>query len=87
MSSSTDNNGGPYPTLPPDVPTDRCPACGMPEPSHADWYEAQYGHPPHRPATNPDGTAKGSRGALWCVLGVAFLAIVAVLAIVALGGP
>ena len=40
-----------------------------------------------KPAMNEDGTAKGSRGALWCVLGVAFLAIVAVLAIVALGGP
>ena len=38
------------------------------------------------PPMNPDGTAKGSRGALWCVLGVLFLAIVAVLAIVALGG-
>ena len=69
------------PTLPPDVP---CPK-SIGECPH--WTGTHCQHGIEWPATNPDGTAKGSRGALWCVLGVLFLAVIAVLVIVVASAP
>ena len=71
------------PHLPPDVPCPKVGDCPHWTGTHCRHFVGSQ----RWPATNPDGTAKGSRGAPWCVLGVAFLAIVAVLAIVAATAP
>jgi len=62
------------PHLPPDIPADRCPACGE-----------EYGHR-LGPAMNDDGTEVGSGGAVMVTLGLVAFVVLIVLAIVALGG-